>query len=378
MKKLINSIFLISGTAIGAGLIALPLVAINIGSIVFSLVIFFMAFLAYQTSLMIIDLNIKRNTSYSVMELSRLLSGNTAFTITSLSFCVLSFSLLTVYFSGVASSLCSFFNFNYNLIVIISGILLLGILSLNVKSFSKLNSILVLILLSFIIISILKIKVFNSLFDLISLTKPAEIPNFIPIIFTSFGVQNICHYVCDYLENGRKKIKLAFIVGIMIPAIIYIVWISCVFQNIRFTNFIFFQKLQNHGVSVGELINFLCKSSGSFYMEIILKVLTLFAIITSALGIALGLKKPMKEMLRKSKNLSDLFICFTPVLFAIFVPDAFINILSFGGMIATIFVIFIPYFLMLKSKDSRFIHHICFITGIIIVFCEALSIIKTP
>ncbi len=113
-------------------------------------------------------------------------------------------------------------------------------------------------------------------------------------------------------------------------------------------------------------------------MEIILKVLTLFAIITSALGIGLGLKKPMKEMLRKSKNLSDLFICFTPVLFAIFVPDAFINILSFGGMITTIFVIFIPYFLMLKSKESRFIHHICFITGIIIVFCEALSIIKTP
>ncbi len=247
MKKLLNSIFLISGTVIGAGLIALPLVAINIGSIISSIVIFFMAFLAYQTSLIIIDLNIKRNTSYSVMELSRLLSGSTAFTITSLSFYVLSFSLLTVYFSGVASSLCSFFNFNYNLIVIISGILLLGILSLNVKSFSKLNSILVLILLGFIIISIFKIKVFNSFFDLISLTKPAEIPNFIPIIFTSFGVQNICHYVCDYLENDRKKIKLAFIVGIMIPAIIYIVWISCVFQNIRFTNFIFFQKLQNHG-----------------------------------------------------------------------------------------------------------------------------------
>ncbi len=112
MKKLLNSIFLISGTAIGAGLIALPLVAINIGSIISSIVILFMAFLAYQTSLMIIDLNIKRNTSYSVMELSKMLSGNTAFTITSLSFYILSFSLLTVYFSGIASLLCSFFNFN--------------------------------------------------------------------------------------------------------------------------------------------------------------------------------------------------------------------------------------------------------------------------
>ncbi len=164
----------------------------------------------------------------------------------------------------------------------------------------------------------------------------------------------------------------------MIPAIIYIIWISCVFQNIRFTNFIFFQKLQNHGISVGELINFLCKSSGNFYMEIILKVLSLFAIITSAIGIALGLRKPMKEMLRKSQNLSDLFICFTPVLLAIFIPDAFINILSFGGMIATIFVIFIPYFLMLRLKEARFSHHICFIVGIIIVFCEALSVIKIP
>ncbi len=252
----------------------------------------------------------------------------------------------------------------------------MGILNLNVKSFSKLNSILVLILLSFIIVSILKIKIFNSLFDLIPLTKPLEIPNFITIIFTSFGIQNICHYVCDYLDNDRKKIKLAFLVGIMIPTIIYIIWISCVFQNIRFTNFVFFQKLQNHEVTVGELINFLCKSSGSFYMEIILKTLTLFAVITSALGIAIGLQKPMKEMIRKLQNLSDLFICFMPILFAIFVPDAFINILSFGGMIATIFVIFTPYFLMLKSKGSRVIHHICFIMGIIIVFCEIFNIIK--
>ncbi len=171
MKKLLNSIFLISGTAIGAGFIALPLVTINIGSIVSFAVILFMAFIAYQTSLIVIDLNSKRNTCYSVMELSNTLSGNTAFTVTSLSFYVLSFSLITVYFSGMASLLCSFFNFSYNLIVIISGILLFGILCLNVKSFSKLNSILVLVLLIFIIISICKIKVFNSFFDLIPLTK---------------------------------------------------------------------------------------------------------------------------------------------------------------------------------------------------------------
>lgn len=376
MKKLLNSIFLISGTAIGAGLVALPLMAINIGTIIFSIIVFFMAFLAYKTSLMVVDLNIKRNTACSIVELSKDISGNLLFIITSLSFYILAFSLLTVYLSGIASSLSAFFKFDYNIIVIISGILLFGILNLNVKLFSKLNSLLVFVLLVFIGISIFKIKVFDSFFDLLPLTKPAEISGFVPIIFTSFGVQNICHYICNYLENDRKVIKRAFFIGIMIPAIVYIVWISCVLQNIRFTDFSFFQKLQNHQVNVGELINFLCQSSRSVYTETLLKILTLFAITTSALGIAIGIRKPVKEILY-NLQLSNLLTCIIPIIFAIFIPDAFINILSFGGMIATTFVVFVPYILMLKTEGRSFVYNVYFILGIIIVICEILNIIKT-
>lgn len=376
MKRLFNSIFLISGTAIGAGLMALPLTAINIGTVAILLIVMCMSFLAYTSSIMTVNLNIKRGTKQSIMELSKDISGNKMYCVTSLSFYILSFSLLTVYFSGVASLLSAFFQLNDSLIILICGILLFLMLSLNINTFSRLNTILVLMLLAFIAIALSKINIFNSSSNVMPLGQPREILAFAPIIFTSFGVQNICHHISGYLENDSKKIKLAFFIGIIIPAIIYVVWIMSVFQNIQVSDLSFYQKLQNHQVSVGELIGFLCKTSGSVYIEILLKILTLFAVITSAIGIAIGLKTPIREITKTSNTTSNLIIASIPVVFAVFIPNAFINILSFGGMIAIIFVIFVPFLLTMKSEKLKLNHIVCLLMGIIIVLCEILNMLK--
>nr|MCR5225528.1 hypothetical protein [Alphaproteobacteria bacterium] len=165
----------------------------------------------------------------------------------------------------------------------------------------------------------------------------------------------------------------AFIIGIIIPAIVYVVWIYCVFENIATRDVLFFGKLQNHQVSVGELIQFLCTSSDSIFMEITLKVLSMFAIATSAIGCGLGLRKSLQEMMherRYSRTISSMIICLVPILAGIIIPNAFINVLSFGGMIATVFVIFVPYYLLKINGHFENAYDLCFICGVIIVLCE--------
>lgn len=380
MKKLLNAIFLISGTAMGAGLIALPLTSVNLRMNISSAIIFFMVFVACKSSMMTIDLNIANGKSASIVDLSRSMSGQAAYVISMTSFYALSLSLLSVYFFSVANTVSSFFNFDNNFIIILCGCLLFFILNLEYSTFSKLNSILVVSLLVIIISAVIQIHTKETAFispayNVSKSINISEIAAFLPIIFTSFGVQNICPHIFYALNKDRKKIKIAFFVGTLIPALVYMIWNLCVFENIS-QNIDFFQKLQNHEISVGELIKFLCKSSGSMYMEMFFKMLSLFAIITSAIGIGLGLKKSIEETINSSKYTASAVVCAVPVVLCMVVPNAFINILSFGGMIATVFVIFVPYYLMKKqNRKIDFGCNVCLFFGCLIVLCELMRCI---
>ena len=381
MKELLNASFLICGTAIGAGLIALPLMAANLGIQTTIAIVIFMVFIAYQSSMMTLDLNEREGRSVSIVEMSKIMSGRGAFGICLLSFYALSLSLLTAYFSGVADSLKVFLNIeNGKLIAPLCGLGLFAILCLNLKIFMRLNTFLVVILLSAIAVSLAKIHISGETFALpeIAFDRTAFF-SFLPIIFTSFGVQNICPHIYEYLNGDRRKINQAFLIGIIVPAIIYIIWIYFVFENILARDRIFFTKLQQHQIAVGELIKFLCESSDSLFMEISFKILSLFAIVTSAIGIALGLLKSVQETISSSRKITGAIICAIPLILVLCVPNAFISVLSFGGMIATIFVIFIPYHLLRKSggigdkSERRIAYKICLLFGAVVVLCELLN-----
>ena len=380
--KLLHAVFLISGTAIGAGLIALPLVTVNLGIYLSVFIIAMMIFVAYQSSMMTIELNARNKEAASIIKLSeRSFLPRIA---SLLSFCTLSFALLTVYISALAESLGAFFNIDNHVLMIFCGMMLFISLSLKGTYFQKINSVLVVTLLTIICVSVVKIYV-NSGTEALEFCSSrlefSEVIAFLPIGFTSFGVQNICPHVYKLLDGDRRQISRAFIIGIVIPAIVYIVWIYCVFENIATRDMLFFEKLQNHQVAVGELIKFLCVSSDSVFMEITFKVLSLFAIATSAIGCGLGLQKSLQEMMHEkpySRVIASMIICFVPILFGIIIPNAFINVLSFGGMIATVFVIFIPYYLLRaggKSDHEKGNNH-CLAFGVVIVLCELIRYIS--
>lgn len=282
MERLLNSIFLISGTAIGAGLIALPLTSVNLGMGIVVSAVCFAVFYAYHSSMMTINLNRINKKPASIVDLSQNLSGSKTCLISMIS-CLLPFSLLTAYFSGVASTLSSYLGISNHIIVIGCSVIMFIILNLKYSLFSRLNSVLVTMLLIIIVSFIIFVCTqhmtnITTLREINNLILPRtgsiglkEITLFLPIILTSFGVQNICHQVYEDLNGDPKKIKIAFLIGVLIPALLYTGWIFGVFENILARDVTFFEKLQQHQVSVGELIEFLCASSKSKYVEVFSK-----------------------------------------------------------------------------------------------------------
>jgi tyrosine-specific transport protein len=375
MNKLLSSVFLISGTAMGAGLVALPLASANIVILMSSIIVLFSFFIAYQTSSMTNRLIEKSGSYCSIVELSKRFAGQPAMYVTIASFYILSLSLLSVYFVGTSSIIDYFLDLKDSASLFLCSVLFL--FALKSRAFNKVNSVLFIVLLASI--GLVIFSTFNAKQALVIQNGAftcKDIFYFVPIIFTSFGVQNVCPYVCEILEMDREKIKRAFFIGTLIPAVVYSLWIYTTLQSVYSIDVVFFERILNHQVDVGELVGRLCESARSEFVNIFFKILSLFAIITSAAGIGIGLVCSLKERVKsKISTVIPLIIVVIPALVTLLIPNAFMKALSFGGAIATIFVIFTPFYLTLRENKDEAIsikNLICVAFGVIVVLSEVL------
>lgn len=375
MERLFNAIFLISGTAIGAGLMALPLTVVNVGPCLTVLILICAVFVAYRSSIMTIELNEAKKEAASIVDLSRSISGKKSAWISMVSFYTLSLALLTVYFSCMASTLESFCCLHPNIIILGCSLCLFLTLSLNDRYFSRLSTMLVATLLIIITSCLSQFASGQRGASFAASVRPEDIVSFIPVVFTSFGVQNICASVYDYLGGNERRIKIAFFVGIVIPAFIYLAWIVSVLGTVSARDAGFFERMRLHQVSVGELIAFLCSSSKIAFMDTVFKTLSLFAIATSAIGIGVGLQKSLGESITSSKYSARFVVCTIPAIVCMTIRDAFLSILSFGAMMAVVFVIFVPFYLKrILGSPLKFGDWLVLSAGILVVACEAIHI----
>jgi hypothetical protein len=108
-------------------------------------------------------------------------------------------------------------------------------------------------------------------------------------------------------------------------------------------------------------------------MRTFLKLLTILGVLTSIIGVALGLMQPLRSVL--PKILTKPTLCFVPVIINLTLAEAFLKVLSFGGMMLAIFAILVPYQLLKPmGVQKTFAYRLCFIGGITVVACELWSV----
>ena len=372
MRKVLNSVSLVSGTAIGSGLISLPLSAAKVGMKWTCIIIVLSFLVAYKTSCLTIDLIKSQDEPLSIVELSNSISGKIAKAISMCSLYALSLALLCAYFAGTSSILGSFFNLDPTTATFVCVAVFSFLFITKPKMFNNLNSVLVFILLILITCAVCSMTTKTILcIDGVKCTYGTIMP-FLPIIFTSFGVQNVCPFVAKTIGlDDIKSIKKVFFIGLLIPAIIYTVWIYATLARIYVYDNDLYQNILNGDVDVGTLVNSLCNSSNFKFEEIVLKLLSLFAILTSATGTGIGLISSLKET-KYCNRKCTIILCVIglPTILTMLVHNAFLRILSFGGMIATIFVIFIPVYLNSKISNKWISGALCAIFGILVVIAE--------
>lgn len=399
MHKQIGAILLVAGTCIGSGMIALPMVLAKLGLIPSILLMMIIWFIMYYSSLVNLELNLQAGRGLSLGALGSYFSGRIAELIGGVSLKILSYSLLAVFIYGGSSILQELIaskiaiEYSFGTIATWYSVISMALLLLPIKVIDYFNRFLFVTLLVVVVIL---------LAGLVITINWAELPLFseqyshssvwaalIPVVFTSFGFQVIFHTLTNYCQMNVKMLKQAFLWGSLIPAVVYIVWTCSILSVVYQDNLQFYLQMEAGKAEVGELIQVLSRIAKWKTVQVIVWWISLLAIATSVLGVGLGLCDSIKGILSKkipSTNIRGIFASVMTILPAylivMYVPNAFITVLGFAGMILAVIAVLLPVYLFWQISteklhypelNKKYLIMITFGTAVAVILCEVYN-----
>ncbi len=355
MGRVFGSTCLIAGTAIGAGVLALPMVLIHL-SLVQSIILMAVVWLiAYYSALLGSELVLRAKTPLSLGALSEKYSGQGAHILGQICFLGLCYALLSAYLSGTSSLVLVVKpNWDTSLVLGLSSIGYLLVLVLSMGLIDKINRILflimLLILVAFTYILGYSIDWKMPLLQGLPTGETSAMLAAVPVVFTSFGFQIIFHTIGQYLDLCPRKMKRAFFWGSLIPAITYSVWTCISLLAIAHNDIGLIAALKSKALDVGQFMSLLGSITNSSFFSKLSWILSMLAIITSGIGVGLGLVHTL-EAYFKNRVTAALMTMIPAYLVVSFVPGAFIKALGFAGMILVVIALLLPIYLLYRSDD---------------------------
>ncbi len=333
MKTFLGSL-LIGGTALGAGMLALPIATAGGGLIPSWLVYFLSWIFSIATGLLFVEIGLWLPRKANIVSMARTLLGDFGKWFAWAIYIFLFYSLTVAYVAGggrlVSISLGSETAPYIGIILFTS---LFGlVVYLGTKIAGRVNA----ILMSGLIISFLGFVVFGACkinFSLIQEWGWKGAILGLPIIFTSFSYQGTVPSLLEYLERDGKRTRFAIIAGTTIPFIAYIIWDIIIKGIIPIEGAHGLLAARTGGLSAVEPLKFVLQNSN---IALIGNFFAFFALTTSFIGVTLGLLDFLSDSLNFKKTELNrswlaLLVYVPPVIIALINPDIFLSALGYAG-----------------------------------------------
>lgn len=352
-SKLIGGILLITGISIGAGMLGLPIAAAKLGFAGALILLVVCWFVMLSCAFLILEVNQWLPQNNDIISMARVTIGPSGQIVAWISYSLLLYSLLCAYIAGGSDlfhNLLKLAGVEIPLWVasVIFTIIFGSIVYSGINTVDKANRILMVIK-----FGTLSIVIFF-LMPFVSSSKLAEgnLANLnsvsaITITAAAFGWATLVPTLRVYFADDLKTIKIAFIIGSLIPLLCYIIWDAAIMGVIPLFGPNSLEFILNSPNSTSNLVNILSSRVESHSATFFIQVFTSICVLTSFLGVALCLIGFLSDgfQLKKSKssNIAIHLLTFIPALaIAIFFPNAFIKTLEYAGIFATILLILLP------------------------------------
>lgn len=357
-SKIFGSTLIIAGTTIGAGMLALPLASAGIGFGTSLLIMIALWALMAFTALLMVEIHQYADKDATLHTLAKQILGQKGKWVASFAMLFLFYSLCAAYIAGGGAQfthrLTEFAGIEISnpLGTLLFTLLVALVVTIGTSTVDKVNRLLFAgkMVAMIIVLSFLAPNVSQSYL----LSMPLEqglIVAAIPVIFTSFGFHGSIPAIVNYLDGDTPSLRKAILIGSAIPLIIYIFWqivtLGVVSQP---------QLVENSGLSA--LIVTLGQTVHQSNLSSIIGVFADLALLTSFLGVSLGLFEFMGDTIKK-KNIplhrmaASVITYLPPLVFALFYPQGFIMALGYAAIALTILAIFLPIMMVIKVRSNQ-------------------------
>ncbi|EKO3666492.1 aromatic amino acid transporter [Vibrio metschnikovii] len=356
-SKLLGSSLIIAGTTIGAGMLALPLASAGLGfSTALVIMLGLWALMAF-TALLMVEIHQYSSQDATLHTLAKEILGTKGKWIATFAMLFLFYSLCAAYIAGgggqFTQRISEFTGFTISAPTgtLLFTIIVAAVVTIGTATVDKVNRLLFAgkIIAMIMVLTFLAPNVTESYLLSMPLGQGLIIAS-IPVIFTSFGFHGSIPAIVNYLDGHTPSLRKAIVFGSAIPLIIYILWQLATLGVVSQA-----ELVQNSGLSA--LIGTLARSAHQSGLGSMIGIFADLALLTSFLGVSLGLFEFMGDTLRKKGAGVNRFVAsvatFTPpLLFALFYPQGFIMALGYAAIALAVLAIFLPIAMVVRVRSQ--------------------------
>ncbi|KAB0465199.1 MULTISPECIES: aromatic amino acid transport family protein [Vibrio] len=358
-SKVFGSTLIIAGTTIGAGMLALPLASAGIG---FSTSLFLMlglwALMAF-TALLMVELHQFAESDATLHTLAHTILGTKGKWIASFAVMFLFYALCAAYIAGGGAqfnqriSEITNIQLNSQITTLLFTLLVACVVTIGTHSVDKVNRVLfgLKLIAMVIVLSFLAPNITSQYLMSMPLQQGLVVAA-IPVVFTSFGFHGSIPSIVRYLDGDVRSLRKVMIIGSALPLVIYVFWQSVTLGVVS-------QEQLLSDTSLGALLVSLSQTVQQSNLSVIVGVFADLALLTSFIGVSLGLFEFMGDSLSKklgkAKRVKTAAITFLPPLgFALFYPQGFIMALGYAAIALSVLAILLPTVMVYKVRYTNF------------------------
>jgi len=387
---------LITGSCIGIGMLALPVVTGLSGFFLSSLLLIGACLYMLATAYLLLELDLGENVNANIITMAKHTLGTWAEIATWIAYLFLFYCLMVAYISKGGDVFVLIFQhleFTKSFPQQIGSLALITMAFPVILGGSQIvdlfNRICVIgLFLSFCILVTLGLKGFES--SRLSYSDISYLPAAIPFVITAFGFHNLIPTISDYLDRDRRKLIYSIILGSLIAFTTYLIWNITLQGAVSVNGINGIKESFNNGWIGTEVLYF---ASHDPLIKLSALYLSFFAIITSLLGQGLGLVDFLFDGIKlKRNNMNRVFILlciFVPAFLAAnTIPNVFFLALGLAGGFAAVFLFCLLPTLMVWSKYRSQSHNrtlslrlkcaltIILFISLLIIACEIYQLIR--
>jgi len=361
-NRTLGSIFIVAGTTIGAGMLAMPLAAAGVGFGVTALLLFLLWAVMCYTALLLVEVYQHHPASTGLGTLALHYLGKPGQWLAGFSMLFLMYALTAAYISGagelLASSLSQWLDMRITPATGVLAFTLVGgfIVSIGTHSVDMVNRLLFTAKTVFLVVMLAMMMPHIHQVNLLTLPVEKGLAlSALPVIFTSFGFHGSVPSVVSYMKGDVRKLKLVFITGSAIPLVAYLFWQLATLGAIPSDTFM--GLLANHA-GLNGLLQAVRDVVASPHVELAVHLFADLALATSFLGVSLGLFDYLADMFKCRRTVagraqSGLMTFVPPLAFALFYPQGFVMALGYAGVALAVLALLLPALLAWQSRKRH-------------------------